>query len=132
MDFGIEIFVGIINGAVAAVAAVLEAVAGLIAGLLELLLYFIEFAFYLALLPFKSSKPAQHPQKRKLPEWTGVMVCRSLYAALALGAVFSLIYFVWLREPLPQPRPPAQPSSIDTARHAVERIKELLPPKSPP
>lgn len=133
MDLGLEIFAGLIEGAAALVAAVAELVAVVVVGLFELCFYALEFVIYLALMCVPSSKTTGPPQRRKLPERTRVMIKRSLYAALALGAIGTLVYFVWLREPEPEPKPePEPPTKVEKAVQAIQKLKGLLPPKSPP
>lgn len=131
MDLGLEIFAGLIEGAVALVAAVVELLVVAAVGTLELGLYAIELIVHLALVCVFSSKATGPPQRRKVPERTRVMLKRSLYAALALGVVGTLVYFVWLWEPPPPPPPKPLPAKVERALQMIEKIKGVLPQKSP-
>ena len=130
MDLGLEIFAGLIEGAVALVAALVELMVGVTISLLELSFLALEFVMYLALMCVPSSKATGPPQRRKLPERTRVLVKRSLYAALALGAAGTLVYFIWLKEPPAPPPPKPLPPKLEKALQMLERIKGVIPQKS--
>ncbi|MGV3661703.1 MAG: hypothetical protein ACO1TE_16065 [Prosthecobacter sp.] len=132
MDLGLDIFAGLIEGAVTLVAALVEVMALMIVSLLELFFLALEFVMYLALMCVPSSKSTGPPQRRKLTERTRIMVRRSLYAALALGAVGTLIYFVWIKEPPAPPPPKPLSPKVEKALQMIEKIKGIIPPKSPP
>lgn len=99
MDIRVGIFAALIEGVAALVAALIEVIVALIIGTFEVMFLLPEFILYLVLLFVPSSKPTGRPHRKKLSQRTRIIVRRSIYAAMALGALGALVYFLLLREP---------------------------------
>ncbi len=121
-----------------AVGDIFSALAELAIGLLELAFYMVENVIYGVLWLFRCSKFAGPRRRKKLPEESRFLIRSCLHSLLALALVGLVVYFGWLKKPVPitPPSPPATPTKIDKAQQVFEKAKQikerLLPPKTEP
>ncbi|WP_395741798.1 hypothetical protein [Prosthecobacter sp.] len=118
--------------------ALAEAVLELVIRLLQLLFYVVENVVYGVLWLCRCTKFAGPRRMRKLPEETRYLIRSCLHTTLALGLLFLVVYFGWLRKPAvaSEPAQAPAPTKIEKARRVIEKAKQikdtLLPPKPQP
>lgn len=116
----------------------IQAVADLLIWLLELLFYVVENFIYGVLWLCRCTKFAGPRRMRKLPEETRFLIRSCMHSLLALGLLFFVVYFGWLRKPAAasEPAQAPEPTKIEREQKMIEKAKRikdvLLPPKPQP
>lgn len=131
MDLGISIFAEVASLASKLILILTELVHSLVGVLVEAFVELIVLILELVLQLAAYFWPAKK-QQAKISSGSRLMLRRSIYAVLVISALGVVVYFFGFRTRQSEPPPrSSSPSKIENARRAIEKIKELLPPKSP-